>query len=457
MVEKRPADVVAYYRDQLDSRVAGVISMIRVAPGAVVKKDEKLIEIYVPELQARVKEQKANVDLTAAQVKQKEAAVEVATQLRNAVQARIGALQAKLRSDEGFYAYRQKQAKRYAGLLADRAIDDKLVDEQEDRLVASRETVFSTREAITAAEADVKAAAAKIDQANADLNEVKEKKHVMEAELEHAKAMLDFATIKAPFDGVIVKRNLHANVGATVQKADTGRPEPLLIIERQDIVTVVMRVPDNYATYITPDTEAIFETPSLPGVKIHGKVTRYPTSLVNPEHDRTMVVEIDLWNDSRAKFLKIKDNEEFKDSLKSGLPGHSNLPIVPQVEGKPSGGQRPRLLPGMFGQVTLVLRKFEDAYMLPSSAIDIVGGNEYIYVVQDGKAHHQPVKRQVDDGKLVKVELLNENGEVLGDLTGKEEVIVSNLGELSEGQAVKPVLVEDWKALAPGSEKKEKH
>ncbi len=78
--------------------------------------------------------------------------------------------------------------------------------------------------------------------------------------------------------------------------------------------------------------------------------------------------------------------------------------------------------------------------------------------MQNGKAHLQPVDVQVDDGKLVKVELLGDKGEVLGDLTGKEEVIISNQGELSEGQPVKATIHdEDWQALDAAKAAKKDH
>jgi hypothetical protein len=268
--------------------------------------------------------------------------------------------------------------------------------------------------------------------------------------------MLDYATIRAPFDGQIVRRNV--DPGFFVQNAGSGHATPLLNIMRNDIVTVAMRVPDIYAPYVTPETEAIFETPSLPGVKIHGKVTRFPQSLVTPENDRTMLVEVDLWNRSAEEYKeKIKD-QRFLDGLKPGLPNDPNhgRPIVPEIKGKPAGGQQLQLLPGTYGEMTLVLRKFDNVYMLPSSAIVTPGGVTYIYVVKDGKAHLQRVNKQVDDGKLVKVELLDDNGEVIGDLTGKEQVIVSNQGELSEGQPVEPVLEDNWKSLIQGGDPNEK-
>ena len=449
MLERRPADVVAYYRDELESRVPGVIAWIQTDKGDVVKKGDVLIKIDVPDLTARVKEEQANLHRAKAQVDQKKAALVTAQAEKKVYQSKVNALAARERSDKAYLTFRGKQKERYNELLQQRSIQAMLVEEQEDQYTAALEKLNATKEEKAAVEVQYQEEAeAKIEQARADLEEANRKVEVVQADLEHAKALLDFATIRAPFDGVIVNRDRHANVGAVVQKAETGTPKPLLTIERSDIVTVVMQVPDNFAPYVSPDTEAIFETTALPGVKFHGKVTRYPSSLDNPRHDRTMTVEVDLWKDTPQEFNKKKDDPIFRDGLKKGMPGdpRGGLPLVPDIKGQ-SAGRRLHLLPGMFGQMTLLLRTFENVYLLPSSSIVIQGGNSYIYVVQDGKAHLQPVKVQVDDGKLVKVELQNAQGEILGDLTGKEEVIVSNQGQLSEGQPVKPALVEDWKTV----------
>jgi multidrug efflux pump subunit AcrA (membrane-fusion protein) len=448
MIEKRPADVLPYYLVPLDCRVAGEIEMIKVDKGSVVKKGDKLVVIKVPERVADRNEKEAALKLARAQVAVKDATIKLAKANQEAVETKIKAMEAKLRSDKAYQTFRDRQRQRYAALFRERAIDEKLVDEQEDRWIAAREAVIYTEQAVKEAEAQERAAKAKIIEATAEWEKAKQEVAVAEADRDRAQAKLDFATIRAPFDGVIVDRNRKANMGAIVQEADQRNPLPLLTIQSKDLVTVAVRVPDNFAPYITPDTEAIFETPVLPGIKIHGKVTRFPPSLETPERDRTMIVEVDLWTGSKTEFEKKMNDPEFLDSLKSGM----NPPVLAGIEGRAAGGVQPRLLPGMFGYMTLELRHFENVYLLPSSAIDIQGGNQYIYVVKDGKAHHQRVKVQVDDGKFVEIDLLNEQGEVLGDLTGKEEVIITNLGELTEGQAVKPVLVENWRTL-----QKEKH
>ncbi|HTU92278.1 MAG TPA: efflux RND transporter periplasmic adaptor subunit [Gemmataceae bacterium] len=459
MTEKRPADVWPYFETDLVTRVPGYIEWMPYDVGSEVKAGEPLVRVSVPDLVARCGQREADWEYAKKQVDQKAAAIKVAEANFKAAKARIDAAKARENAAKAWLSYRQKQRERYYGLLKDRAIDAKLVDEQEDEYKAAFQALNADQEKVISAREDANAAEARIKQATAEWEETKALVKVKKAEFDYEKAMLDYASIEAPYDGVIVRRNVKVSPGFFVQNAGDGHAVPLLTIQRNDIVTVVMRLPDVYASYITPETEAIFETPSLPGVKIHGKVTRYPPSLVNPEHDRTMLVEVDLWNRSLERMKEKLNDPKFRDTLKKGMPGDPNggLPVVPHIEGKLAAGREMQLLPGYFGEMTLVLRKFDNVFMLPSSAIINKGGYSYIYVVKEGKTQLQPVKVQVDDGKLVNIELLDKDGVVIGDLTGKEEVIISNQGELSEGQPVKPVLVKDWGSVVPGGDHNEKH
>ncbi len=455
MTEKRPANVRPYYEADLVTRVPGIVKELSYDVGSKVKAGQELVKVAVPDLEARLEQKEADVKHAEAVVEQKKATVKVAKTNWEAAKSRIDAARTRQRADEAYLAYREKQARRYEGLLRDQAIDARLVDEQEDERLAAFEKVNADKVNVISATEDANAAKARIEQAIEEQHEAEANVKVAKAERDYAKAMLDYATIRAPFDGVIVRRNV--DPGFFVQNAGNGHVTPLLTIHRNDIVTVTMRLPDNFAPYVTPETEAIFETSTLPGVKIHGKVTRYPPSLVTPENDRTMLVEVDLWNRSPERVKEKLSDKEFFRGLKKGMPGdpRGGLPVIPKIEGNLAGRE---ILPGMYGEMTLVLHKFENVHMLPSQAVINKGGNQYIYVVKDGKARLQQVKEQVNDGKLVYVELLDKEGGVLGDLTGKEEVIISNQGELTDGQPVKPALVKDeeWKMLVPGGDRNDK-
>ncbi len=209
-----------------------------------------------------------------------------------------------------------------------------------------------------------------------------------------------------------------------------------------------MRVPDNYAPFITSGTEAILELDSLPGLKIHGKVTRFAPSLVTAANDRTMRVEVDLWNGPTEEYRAFFADNKNRADLKEGP-----LPILPEFAIATNNAQPNRLIPGMYGTMTLVLKAFGQIELIPSQAIIRHGGLTTIYVVKDGKAHEMSVKVQVDDGTLAHVVMLGKHGEMLGGLTDCEQVIVSNQEELSEGQAVNPVSRDDWASGKPATPK----
>ena len=269
---------------------------------------------------------------------------------------------------------------------------------------------------------------------------------VAEGDKEKAKALLQYATVKAPYDATVVERLV--NPGDTVQDATRGSPTSMLILERKDIVTVAMQLPDNYAPFVTAGTEAIIEFPTLPGLKIHGKVTRYSDSLRSPQNDRSMRVEVDLWNGTQEAYDKFMADPVKCADLKDGL-----LPLRPQFTGTDRLKRSTDLKAKMYGNMTLILRNFGKTYLVPSNAILSQGGRARIYVVKDGKAHLMEVEVVVDDGSLAMVLPLDDKDRVTGSLTGSEVVIISNQEELSEGQPVKPTLVDDWKSL----EKKKVH
>lgn len=455
----RPADVQPYFSANLETMVPGYVTWIPWDVGSQVKKGEKLVEVLIPDRVARVDQRKADVKQAEAMVVLKTAAIDTAKADLESARAKVDAAQARLESDQAYEDFREKQKHRYEELYRQRAIDAKLVDEQVDRYEASKQATIASKAQLVFAKEEVKAYDARVQQAKADLEEAKSKVKVAEAELTYAKVMVDYGTIKAPFDGEITRRNV--DPGFFVQNAGDGHALPLLVMQRNDIVTIEVRVPDVYVNYITPNTEAIFETSVMPGVKIHGKVTRYPQSLINVAKDRTMLVEIDLWNRDAAEFEKNIKNQAFREDLRRGLPDDPNkgYPVVPKFKGKMEPGKQKRLLPGTYGNLTLVLQKFSDVQMLPSQAVVRMGGYAYIYLVKDGKAVLQPVQVQIDDGKLAKVDLLSNEGEVLGSLTGQEEVIISNQSELADGQPVEPVLDKEWgkKKGVSGGDKNEKH
>lgn len=88
----------------------------------------------------------------------------------------------------------------------------------------------------------------------------------------------------------------------------------------------------------------------------------------------------------------------------------------------------PQLRPGMFVQVRLILERGVQATVVPKQAVYSIAGLTKVFVVRDGKA----VECRIPPGQM-----LDEWMEVPADVikTG-EQVVISNLAQLSHGQAV---------------------
>lgn len=437
MTVQRPADVEAYYRAELEAQVAGEVKWIRVAPGSQVQKDQLLVRIHVPDKWALMKEKQNFItqrqsEFSLMQEKLNAANVAVKTAEANVTLKKTLLLEAKAETK-----LREAQFSRLDQLFQAKAQDKNVRDEALRGYEWAQAAEVSADAARIKAEAEVEDARANVRITQAEVNRAKDLIEVAKADYEQIAAITNYAEVKAPFPAAVVSR--HVDPGSFVQNASTGHPTPMLTLERSDIVTIVMRVPDNYAPYIAPGTEAVFTSDSLPGLKIRGKVTRFAPSLVTSAHDRTMRVEMDLWNETSDKYLPFFADNKNLAELKDGP-----LPLLPQFSGKTNADLNKRLLPGMYGNMTLILKAFGQIELIPSQSIVRSGGLTSIYVVQDNKAHLMPVDVLVDDGTLTHVVILGKNGETLGELPDNMQVIISNQEELSEGQPIIPTVREKW-------------
>jgi multidrug resistance efflux pump len=432
-----PAQVMPYEWADLEAQTAGRVEFIRKAEGSHVKAGELLVKIAVPDLDEEVRQKESFIrqreaDLRLAQANEKIAQVEVTVAAKN-----LEVKRADVDASLAMESYRRKEYNRFAGLVADRAATEQMVEEHELAYQAAAADAKRARAAVEKAKADLLEAQAKLEAAQADINLKQELIAVARKDRDRAQALANYSKITAPFDGVITDRKV--NRGSFVQNATTARTEPLLRVERRDIVTIVMKVPDTFAPLVNNETEAVIEMSELPGQAIHGKVTRFAPTLESKTNDHSMLVEVDLFNGSQPEYEAFLDREKASGyaDLKEGP-----LPLMPKVSG--TGGERRLLLPGMYGQMTLVFNKLEKTFLVPSDAIVHEGGTPFIYLVRNGKAHKVPVQVQVDDQKLAKIALLTRTsaGEIRHELTGEEQVIYSNLSELTDGQPVNPIPVE---------------
>jgi RND family efflux transporter MFP subunit len=105
----------------------------------------------------------------------------------------------------------------------------------------------------------------------------------------------DYASVVAPFDGVITQRNV--DVGSLVQGNATGGTFMFTMMQSQ-VIRVWAYVPQDSAFGLRPGAEAVVRVPEIPGRTFPGKVTRIAEAL--QAGTRTLLTEVDIPNPDGA-------------------------------------------------------------------------------------------------------------------------------------------------------------
>jgi multidrug resistance efflux pump len=451
--------VEPFFEANLRTQVAGVVQKVPHSIGAVVKRGELLVEIAVPDLdeevlqkQAVIRQRRKDVETTRAQIPIAEAQVAMSKEMVD--QRRAEANQAVETRE-----YRKGRYDRFVVAAEGNALQKSIVEEERRDYRSAFYAVLGAEAAVRKAQADVKEKESTLLAARADVELKEALVEVAQKDRDRARVFAGYARLTAPFDAVVTDRTV--DEGDFVQNASTAQTKSMISVARTNIVTVVMKVPDNAAPFVTRDTEAILRFDELPGVKMRGRVTRFSPSISNK--DRTMRVEVDLWNDTPENYKKF--TAKCLDTWLSPLAATAPLNLGPLLavsdeiwskESKDRADPFPvlpavmersdvplKLIPGMSGFMRLSLRQFHGAYLLPSCAVFNQGGKPYILEVRNGYSHLVPVRVQISDGKLAKVDIIvreadpqHDQVEVRRPLTGKETVILSGQVEIGDGQPV---------------------
>jgi RND family efflux transporter MFP subunit len=105
----------------------------------------------------------------------------------------------------------------------------------------------------------------------------------------------DYASVVAPFDGVITQRNV--DLGSLVQGNATSGTFMFETMQ-EDVIRVWVYVPQDAAFGVAPGIDAIVRVPELPDREFPGSVTRIANAL--QAGTRTLLTEIDIPNPDGA-------------------------------------------------------------------------------------------------------------------------------------------------------------
>ncbi len=377
-----PGELQAYETATMHARIPGYVRSWTANIGDRVKKGQVIAELSVPELEADVQQKKAAVDQAIARRKLAGAAVKVAEANVAGAEAKLTEVRAGIKRAEADLVRWQAEFKRVEQLFKERAQTGSLLDETSNKLHAAEATRDEVTAQIASAEVAVIQARASLEQAHSDLGASAAAIEVARAETRHAGALLGFARIEAPFDGIIIQRNV--DTGDLTQPG-ADQP-PLFVIARSDIVTIWVAIPEIFAPAVNPGDRAEVKLQAIPGQIIEGKVTRISWAL--DPRVRTLRAEID----------------------------------IPNPEAK--------LQPGLYANATIIAEEHPDVLTLPITAVVNEQGKDHCVVVVDGKAVHRPIRIGISDGTRT---------EVVSGIVGGDAVVKANAASLADGQPVQAI------------------
>lgn len=380
-VTAQPAHIEPFEQTSLFAKASGFIAEVKADIGDRVKKDQVLVELSIPEMQQERVQKLAAIEEARAAVGQSEARVVAAQAMIDAAQARRDEAVATIAQQDAEVAFRQSEHARIVELVNAKSVNEALRDEKLKQLQAAKAGLVAAQAAVRSAEANIKVERARKTQAEADLAHAVAQRKVAEASLRQTDILMEYATIKAPYAGVITRR--WANTGDFIRSAAVGQNEPLFTLVKVDPLRIVADIPENDSSLIRDDQPATLTIDALKGRPFAGRVKR-STGVLDPK-TRTLRVEIEL--------------------------------------DKPD----PQLRPGMYGALTITLAERKQAILVPSRCLRFEGDRAFVLIAVKGKAEKRTVTIGINDGN---------RAEILDGLKPDDTVIAESRSPLSPGQPV---------------------
>jgi len=215
-----------------------------------------------------------------------------------------------------------------------------------------------------------------LDDANSQMKANDAKAQAQRSNVEAVRTMLGYLRIYAPFDGMIIQRNV--SPGALVAPGKTG-DQPILILQDIHKMRLTVDIPEDYVDKVDLTQPVSFTFNALPGQVQTAKISRSANSLGSMQQE---AIEIDVAN----------TNGELK--------------------------------PGMYAEVRIPMLSGAKSLLVPNNAI--VRSTEQEYVVKDsgGKASLVNIKEGL---------VSNDSTEVFGNLKANDKVLLHASDELKQG------------------------
>ena len=247
-----PGDLQAEIETPIFARADGYLRKRLVDIGDHVHKDQLLAEIDTPELDQQLSQARAGLAQAQASLVQLQA---------NLVQARANLKLAQVTWD------------RWSRLA--------------DRGVYSRQDADEKQAAFEARKADVDAGVASVDA-------TKKLVEANAANVHRLEELKAFASVVAPFDGVVTNRNMTMDPGTLVNSGNNGPNREIFRVAQIQTMRIFVNVPQAYAPLVRDGQRAELRVQELPGQMFPSTVIRNAHSV--DENARTMLAILETPN-----------------------------------------------------------------------------------------------------------------------------------------------------------------
>jgi len=249
------SELVPFQEIDVYAKESGYVKKLLVDYGSRVKAGQVMAILEIPELEAQLQEDQAEI--------------------KNAIN-QVGRAQHELQRYQAQYKALHLQYTRLnsvfqgqPGIVAQQEVDD--------------------------AQGKDLAASSQVDAGQATLEAAQSQLSVARAKLSHDQSLFDYSKITAPFPGIVTER--YANLGTLVQAGTNSQAAPIVKLSEDDLFRLVIPVPESYVRYIHIGDPVDVRVPSLNKTFL-GKIARFSVDV--KESTRTMHTEVDVKNRDRV-------------------------------------------------------------------------------------------------------------------------------------------------------------
>ncbi len=274
------SELVPFQEIDVYAKESGYVQKLNVDYGTHVKAGQVMATLEIPELQAQLEQDEAEIKNAINQVSRADHELQRYNAQYNALHLEYTRLNQVFETQPGIVAQQE-------------------VDDAQGKDLAASSQVDAGKAALEAAQSQLAAAKAK---------------------LVHDQTLFDYSKITAPFSGVVTDR--YANLGTLVQAGTSSSTQamPIVRLSQDDLFRLVIPIPESYVRYIRIGDPVSVHVPSL-NRTFPGKVARFSVDV--RADTRTMHTEVDVQNPERVLMPGLYAEAEV------GLDQKDNVPTVP--------------------------------------------------------------------------------------------------------------------------------